>query len=167
MSKTLPPPNPEAQIVLDYDRTEFRYPGIYMMSFRAWQVDKSPGIPHGVRYAFNLFAPDSQGSPNTSILRFDNEHAPTGTKHPYDHWHPPQRGPGGRLIEVKGEKPLKENLADLPTTFIEKSYALLEEIGVDINNGIQSLGPERVASPTDNPSPARSATAKAKSRRKK
>jgi len=167
VADSLPSPSPKAQIVLDYDRTEFRFPGVYMMSFKAWPIKMTPGIPHGVRYAFNLFAPDAQGTPNNPILRFDNEHAPSAVKHPYDHWHPPRRGPGGWPIGEGDDQPLTADLADLPVIFLEKSYALLEEMGVDISGGIKTVAPSRVVGIDKGPSPVKPSAAKAKIRRKK
>lgn len=114
---TISTPSADAQIVLDWDLTEFRFPGVYMMSYKTWQVDASTGIPHGVLYTFNLFAPDAQGEPINPTLRFDNEHAPAGIKAPFDHWHPPKRGPFGWPIGVDKEQQFTEPLADLPDPF--------------------------------------------------
>ena len=166
---SLPTPSLEAQIVLDYDRTEFRFPGVYMISFKAWPVEQSLGIPHGVRYAFNLFAPDPQGEPNTPLLRFDNEHPPRGVKHPFDHWHPAKRGPGGMPIGVDNELRQTQALGQLPMLFLEQSYKLLEELGVDINQFSQTTGPDRSAKAAeiDEVRAGKQASVKRKTRRKK
>lgn len=74
-----------------------------------------------MRYVFNLYAPDAGETPNTPILRVDNEHAPTGVKAPFDHWHPPKCGPGGKPISTDVEVPLKSALAKIPLFFIEKA----------------------------------------------
>lgn len=142
---SLPTPSPEAQIVLEWDLTEFRYPGVYLMSYKSWQVAATPGIPHGVRYAFNLFAPNAQGEPINPILRFDNEHPPEGIKAPFDHWHPPKRGPGGQPIGVGKERQLKDPLNELPILFFEKGTELLASMGVDVNQVVQTQAPSRLS----------------------
>lgn len=165
---TPPPPSADAQTVLDWDLTEFRFPGVYMMSYKTWSVDASAGIPHGVRYAFNLFAPDAQGEPINPILRFDNDHAPDGIKTPFDHWHPPKRGPGGWPIGVDKEQQLREPLADLPVLFFERGLALLKEMKVDVDNVSRTVGPSRLVASDDKEtaSPTQSST-NIKPRRKK
>jgi len=137
------PISPEIQNVLDYDRTEFRFPGVYMISFKAWLVQKSIFHPEGVRYSFNLFIPDADGVPNHPVLRFDNEHAPPGIKAPYDHWHPSKRGPGGKIIGTDKEIPQTTRLAELPYLFLQKSYELLKELGVDVDQGVTTQAPQR------------------------
>lgn len=163
----LPTPSPEAQIVLEWDLTEFRFPGVYLMSYKSWQVAATPGIPHGVRYAFNLFAPNAQGEPINPILRFDNEHPPTGFKAPFDHWHPPKRGPGGWPIGVDKELPLKHEFSDIPVLFFERGTQLLASMDVDVNQVVRTQAPSRLAAPVEEEDESEPKTEKSSAKTKK
>lgn len=118
---------------IDFDNTCVLFEKGYQIVFVAKPTTINSFYPHGVKYKFNLFAPNLKGQPRTPILRFDNEHAPDGVKHPYDHWHPPRRGPGGAPFDVEKPQPLKCPVEELPALFFEKSYALLAELGINID----------------------------------
>jgi hypothetical protein len=118
--------------LLDYDGTDLDFPGVYRITLRVWEVSPSLGIPHGLRYAFNLFAPSPTSFfPNNPLLRYDNEHAPIDRTHPYDHRHGTARGPGGfpKGHEVDG-KALNIPPEKLVQAFLDESFALLDELGV-------------------------------------
>ena len=118
--------------LLDYDGTELDFPGVYRISLRVWVVEPSLGIPFGLRYAFNLFAPSPTSSvPNNPLLRYDNEHSPIDRTHPYDHRHGTTRGPGGapKGHEADG-KALNIPPEELVPTFLAESFKLLDELGV-------------------------------------
>lgn len=118
--------------LLDYDGTVLDFAGVYRILLRVWEVPPSLGIPLGLRYAFNLFAPSPTTSlPNNCLLRYDNEHAPIDRSHPYDHRHGTARGPGGHPkgeeAEAKALNVAPENLVE---AFLNESFALLDELGV-------------------------------------
>lgn len=118
--------------LLDYDGTNFDLPGVYRISFRVWEIEPSLGIPLGLRYAFNLYAPSPTSLiPNNPLLRYDNEHAPTDRKHPFDHRHGTTRGPGGapKGHEVDG-KALNIPPEKLIESFMAECFTLLDELGV-------------------------------------
>lgn len=118
--------------LLEYHGTDFDFPGVYRISLRVWEVEPSLGIPLGLRYAFNLFAPSPTSHvPNNPLLRYDNEHAPIDKTHPFDHRHGTTRGPGGapkgHEADGKALNILPEKLVE---SFIDESFKLLDELGV-------------------------------------
>ncbi len=64
--------------------------GGYWIKIEAWQVDRTPDIPHGIRYSLSLHEPYGK-----RILGFDNAHAVkppkkfkyAGRRLAYDHKH--------------------------------------------------------------------------------
>ncbi len=117
--------------LLEQDGTDLDFPGVHRISFRVWEVAPSPGIPFGLRYAFNLFAPSPISFlPNNPILRYDNEHSPIDRTHPFDHRHATTRGPGGfpKGCEADG-KSLDIPPEELIEAFLEEAFKLLDELG--------------------------------------
>lgn len=76
-------------ILLDLDGTVLDQGDGYWIKIDAWRVAESLGIPHGVRYALTLHAPNGE-----RLLGFDNAHAVkargnrfAGQRLPFDHRH--------------------------------------------------------------------------------
>jgi len=84
------PSDPTLSTLLDLDGEILDQGNGYWVEIRAWTVEPSRDVPHGLRYSLTLHAPEG-----TRILGFDNAHAPrkggkfryVGERLPYDHRH--------------------------------------------------------------------------------
>ncbi|SMC56795.1 hypothetical protein [Polynucleobacter kasalickyi] len=121
--------------IAGFDGTELLFASGYKLTINLSIVNISIDHPHGYSYAFNLFAPDSDGNPTVRILATDNAHAPLDSKHPHDHWHDTKFGPGGFVpIGVKKAKSIEmNNIEQHIGKFIRESEILLMKLGQPVD----------------------------------
>jgi len=82
--------DPGLRTLLDLDGEILDQGNGYWVHIRAWTVEPTKDVPHGLRYALSLHDPHG-----TRIMGFDNAHAVkapkklrySGRRFPYDHRH--------------------------------------------------------------------------------
>lgn len=134
------------EALLGFDGTVYGFDGGYEISLSIRRVDASDAFPHGFRYSFVLLGPDAKGNAARRILAYDNAHAPSDAKQPFDHLHRTRSGPGGAPVGVhQGVAVSVKSIEELIGTFFSECETKLTELGVDWGSLAQA--PE-VAEPT-------------------
>ncbi len=143
--------NPTSELLdealLGFDSTVYGFDGGYEISLSIRRVDASAAFPHGFKYSFVLLGPDTKGNAAKRILAYDNAHAPSDAKQPFDHLHRTRSGPGGAPVGVhKGVAVSVKSIEELIGTFFSQCEMKLTELGVDWRSLAQA--PEVAAEPT-------------------
>lgn len=133
----------DADALLGFDGTVYRFDGGYEISLRIRRIEASPEFPHGFRYSSVLRGPATAGNVDRRILGYDNAHAPLDLKRPYHHVHRTRRGPGGAPIGVGGGVSTRTaSIDELIGRFIDECWKELGNRGVDVGS-IVEIGPRR------------------------
>lgn len=134
-----PPNELLAEALLGFDGTVYRFDGGYEISLSIRRVDASDAFPHGFKYSFVLLGPGARGNAVKRILAYDNAHAPSDAKQPFDHLHRTRKGPGGAPIGVhQGIAISVKSIEELIGTFFSQCEAKLTELGVDWGSAAQT-----------------------------
>ena len=105
-------PDPALEYLLDLDGEAFAVSERYFVSIKAQRVKAKPEIPHGVKYAINLFDKDKN-----RIIGLDNAHGyKEHRRMEWDHVHKKERV---LAYQFESAGKLLEDFWDLVNQFLE------------------------------------------------